>query len=261
MGISIYGYDKNKQFFSLNPEEMRIRRLSKKLDHFFRFTYQTGKYAQSTTSKGTFYPVLVTLTYPSNKEWDKRDITKVVDGYRKHWKQSMGQCAAHFRYCWVAELQKRGVIHYHLVLWCKRGHSMPKPDTYFKKGHTKIEGIRKGVWNYLKKYLSKGSKDTKGGFPKGARIFGSGGLPRGERAIIAYDALPNYIKTIFKRCDGTVRRVKGGFEQGKLFVKSQWSVYRGELNDERIICMEWAYSWVALVEKDDYLERMENKNA
>jgi len=259
VAISIYGYDKNNQFFSINPEESRIRRLSKKLDLFFKFTYQNNKYAQTVRSKGRYYPVLVTMTYPSNKAWDKRDMSKVIDGYRKDWQQRMKQKKEDFRYCWVAELQKRGVIHYHLILWCRRGYALPKPDRYFKKGHTKIEGIRKGVWNYLKKYLSKGSEGVKGEFPKGARIFGNGGLSGSERSIISYSSLPNYVKSIFKMSGGTVRRIKGGFKQGNIELKSQWEVYRGELNGNRIICMNFVYNWVALSEKEDYLKRINNE--
>lgn len=55
----------------------------------------------------------VTLTYVGVDDWRARHISDCLAAIRK-WCQRQ---AATFKYLWVAELQKRGAIHYHLAIW------------------------------------------------------------------------------------------------------------------------------------------------
>jgi len=67
---------------------------------------------------------------------------------------------------WVIERQKRGVIHYHLVILTDLNYSsIPewlKPDLgMWNFGLSRVERVRKSVRNYLSKYLSKENLDLK----------------------------------------------------------------------------------------------------
>lgn len=248
MAISIELYDKDRNYIVIDTQKTRLRKLQTTINHFFDDCKAAGLYAQSLRDKGRYYPVLITLTYQTNADWDKRDISKVVDAYRKDWKQRLKQPPEHFRYVWVAEQQKRGTIHYHLVLFCPRGKSLAKPDKYHLKGQTKIEGVRKGIKSYLSKYLSKGTVGFQGGeaehMPKGARLFGHGGMSGAARAHLSYELLPTYVKGWFEEGKGAVRRIKGGWKQAKFEIVSPWEVFRGEVNGEYRIIINWnpAYS-------------------
>jgi hypothetical protein len=98
-----------------------------------------------------------------------------------------------FRYVWVAELQKRGALHYHVAIWLPKRVQLPKFDKqgWWPHGSTQ-RLIAKNAVGYLMKYLSKISPFHK--FPKGVRIHGFGGLTqqaRGNRpATSIHPAIP-----------------------------------------------------------------------
>lgn len=231
----------------IDMQERRVQKLGISLNGFFNDTYKDSinscLYASSLKEKGTYYPVFVTLTYRDQDDWDAKDISNIIDRYRKDWIRRLGRPASHFRYVWVAEMQKRGVIHYHLVLWCPRGKSLLVPDLKagrhvvegksdrygagWSKGMSNIVGVRKGVVGYLAKYLSKGSQPAefegkKVYFPKGARIFGMGGLCAAARGKIAYAKLPQYVRRVFDHGE-RIKKVSGGYVQGNVSLVSPWT--------------------------------------
>jgi hypothetical protein len=94
-----------------------------------------------------------------------------------------------FVYFWVAELQQRGAVHYHLIVFIPRSHKLPFPDKrWWKKGISNIRSVRQFA-AYLAKYLQKGSSGELR-FPKGLRLFGYGGLTWLERAMWRCQWLP-----------------------------------------------------------------------
>lgn len=148
--------------------------------------------------------LMVTLTYRDGGDWQAGHIRAYLDTVR-HWYRRRGiPC----RYVWVAELQKRGAIHYHVALWLPAGELLPKPDEagWWTHGWSRIEWAR-GAVGYLMKYLSKGTDVH--GFPKGARTYGAGGLGEVGRGIRRWCRYPAFVKA---RADVTQvwRRVVGG---------------------------------------------------
>lgn len=139
----------------------------------------------------------VTLTYRGVHDWQAQHITKAVEGFR-HWCQRNGhQC----RYTWVAELQGRGAVHYHLLAWLPPGVSMPHWDkpkgrraAFWPHGMSNTEKARSGV-GYLMKYLSKLGEFHR--FPKGLRLYGIGGLNDTGRKVRAWFNLPEWAKNGF----------------------------------------------------------------
>lgn len=157
-----------------------------------------------------FRVVMVTLTYAgTNADWDANHIRAFMDNVRK-W------CAAQripCRYVWVAELQKRGVIHYHVALWLPQDAKLPKPDKqgWWKHGMTRIETARDAA-AYLMKYLSKGCNEIgNASLPRGARSHGRGGLGQQWRDVMTWLSLPSFVKAHCPVQDvRSWRRVKGG---------------------------------------------------
>jgi hypothetical protein len=136
--------------------------------------------------------LMVTLTYAgTNDDWSPKHVAAFLDNVRKFMKRKRWPC----RYVWVAELQKRGVIHYHVAVWVPAGEKLPKPDEqgWWPHGMTRIEVARAAV-PYLLKYLSKDTSKTLGEFPKGARIYGIGGLDKTMRLARAWLRLPKFIQ-------------------------------------------------------------------
>jgi hypothetical protein len=148
----------------------------------------------------------VTLTYDTRgtlgngaHDWQPDHISDTLQRFRNYCKSHGIPC----RYTWVAELQQRGTVHYHLLVWLPVGHQMPKWDTSYRlasgavrpalwgKGMTNTQKSTAGV-GYLMKYLSKLGELTR--FPKGLRLYGIGGLNQESRAVRAWYNLPTWAK-------------------------------------------------------------------
>lgn len=155
----------------------------------------------------------VTMTYRPGVEWASSHCSKAIEGYR-HWCQCRGVPC---RYTWVAEMQGRGAVHYHLVAWLPVGVSMPKWDMPTRKSHgrtraafwphgmTNTQKALAGV-GYLMKYLSKLGEFHR--FPKGLRLYGIGGLDQAGRSVRSWLNLPGWVKSFYGVGD-VVRGVSG----------------------------------------------------
>jgi len=151
----------------------------------------------------------VTLTYVGVNDWQPEHIKTAVNRYRRWCKNAGIQC----RYTWVAELQKRGAVHYHMLCWLPHGITMPQWDratihreAFWRHGMTNTQKSTAGV-GYLMKYLSKLGELTI--FPKGLRLYGIGGLTQTARSVSAWYNLPEWVKNQYGV--GQVSRKKCGF--------------------------------------------------
>lgn len=161
-------------------------------------------------------PWMVTLTYAAVDGWKPDDITKALECYRQWCKRKGFAC----RYVWVAELQQRGAIHYHICCWLPKGQRMPKWDVrtsshrlarrWWPHGMTNRKVARNAV-PYLMKYMSKGSADVLKGFPRGARIYGVGGLEHALRRARRWLGLPAFVQGNSSIFDGWKRAEGGGW--------------------------------------------------
>jgi hypothetical protein len=124
-----------------------------------------------------YYAACLTLTYAPSQVWERRDITRFIDALRKFYARRGWQ----FVYFWVAELQQRGAVHYHVIVFVPKGHKIPMPDRWWRKGFTHIFAVRCFA-AYLSKYLQKGMEGSIR-FPRGLRLFGYGGLDFLQRAM------------------------------------------------------------------------------
>lgn len=149
----------------------------------------------------------ITLTYDTNgtlgrgrHDWAPEHISKAIQGYR-NWCKARGFAC---RYTWVAELQGRGTVHYHLLAWLPVGVNMPFWDKctrtpmrqqvvspWWPHGMSNREEAYSGV-GYLMKYLSKLGELTQ--FPKGLRLYGIGGLVQQGKDVRTWLNLPEWVK-------------------------------------------------------------------
>ncbi len=146
--------------------------------------------------------VMVTLTYDTRKAgagaagheyWSPRHVSDYVRKVRAWFaKRCPGQ---RLRYVWVAELQQRGVLHYHAVFFFPVGVAMPPADKrgWWPHGMTNTLKANKPV-AYLMKYASKVETKLIGGFPRGARISAVGGLDSVGAAIKRWCLWPAYVQ-------------------------------------------------------------------
>lgn len=168
-------------------------------------------------------PWFVTLTYRPGVEWGAKHVAEALQRCR-NWLRGVG--GGKLRYTWVAELQQRGAVHYHLIVYLPKRLRMPKWDKqgWWRHGMTNTQVSRSGV-GYLMKYVSKANPLAK--FPPGMRLYGIGGLNEQARSIRSWHNLPRWAKDvagvgdITRRACGLVVRATGEI------LESPWKLYRG----------------------------------
>lgn len=163
---------------------------------------------------------MVTCTYRPGEVWNPRHVSHALQCARK-WHKRLGQKMS---YVWVAEMQARGAVHYHLIFWLRVGYKMPKWDDrgWWPHGKTQMEWARNGV-GYVAKYASKGAEGPP--FPKGIRINGAGGLDDAARIEARYWRAPKDCRDALG-ATADVRRITGGRFDANTgeFWRSPWSV-------------------------------------
>lgn len=187
----------------------------------------------------------VTLTYRPGFEWSARHVSDALAACRKWLKRKTGD---KLRYVWVAELQKRGAVHYHAIIWLPASLTMPKWDKqgwwpcgmsnvqragWEKVGRKWIKSKKGNGIGYLMKYVSKFSPFHE--FPKGARIYGIGGLNEQARQIRSWKNLPRWVRDdygvgeVVRKACGLVVRATGEI------LASPWVLMRG--NGTMFLCL------------------------
>lgn len=160
---------------------------------------RSGRQAQSvmsiqTSAGARWKPLFFTFTYADNVEPSPRHISECLARMRK-WLKRRGVT---LRYVWVAELTKRGRLHYHALVFLPWGLRVPNPDDagWWPHGSTKVEWARSPL-RYLSKYCSKGQDTAHHRYPKGFRIHGCGGLNPDTAAYRTYQRRPAWVRELF----------------------------------------------------------------
>jgi hypothetical protein len=182
----------------------KVQRAGKRVKRLRRNVWAAG-HLHGMADKGSRPPVawFVTLTYVGVDDWCADHMSSATEQFRRHCARMGVPC----RYIWVAELQKRGAVHYHMLAWLPKGVLMPHWDKAFTSssgrsvgpfwshGMTNTQVAKSGV-GYLMKYLSKLGELTV--FPPRLRLYGCGGLTSQARGVRCWYNLPEWAK----RCYG-----------------------------------------------------------
>jgi len=195
---------------------LRIRRMVKRVKDWARYIPDP--------SEADY--IGITLTYAPQHKWEKEHISDYMRLVHYRLKRNL------FGYCWVAEVQERGAVHYHVLLIVRKGTRLPKPDEsgMWKWGASSIQLI-KNPTSYLVDYLRKASQKM---LPyRGMRMFAvvwKDFFCQGIRKILRFLSLPSWLREQitwgrFMECFVLPVRVKGvGWVWlGQVF-KSPWKV-------------------------------------
>lgn len=199
--------DREVQFLedsiTIDPKQARVTRLRKGIGVGAKSLHNAGGKGQRMW--------LVTLTYKgTNANWRPEQISRYLDCLRKWHYAKTGSKTV--RYAWVAELQERGVIHYHVVVWLAPGMAIPKPDKsgWWPYGMSNRKEATAPI-AYLMKYVSKTDSKNIGSFPHGARIYGLGGLDKSGRDCKRWVLWPSYVQGNAAAGDPWKPAVGGGY--------------------------------------------------
>lgn len=209
-----------REKFKLNRSLIRCKRLKCSVSNAARLLHRQAHVERSAQRWNLKF---VTLTYADVKAWRPDHMAK----FRKavwHWCRARKfRC----RFVWVAELQKRGAVHYHVVLWIPKGQFLPRIDEagWWPHGSTNVQTAQSPI-GYLVKYASKATPDALHDFPKGARLFGVGGLTSENREEVRYLRAPFWVRDALPGM-ADIRKVLGGYVDAHTgeFVPSPWRVW------------------------------------
>ena len=183
--------------FQMDPKALRPAKLKKTIPQVA--AHQEWIVAQEERRMGRpmYRRLFATLTYARNTRGDPYDISRFVDCMQA-WAR---RCGVRIAYEWVGELQKRGALHYHLLIWLPKHLLLPKFDKrgWWRHGLTKIERARNPV-GYLAKYASKCGPDDVKRLRKGTRLYGFGGIPPEHRESLRRQRMARWARNaVFDR--------------------------------------------------------------
>lgn len=201
----------------IDRDANRVKRMRRAVGHSARLLHfdATGDH---TRYRKTF----ITLTYRDADGWEPGHMGQFVRRLREWCKRRGIKC----RFVWVAELQQRGALHYHLLTWIPRKFMVPKPDKrgWWTHGSSNIKEAQNAV-SYIAKYASKTTTQQSVRYPGGARMHGCGGLDAEPRRHIRYWQAPLWVRdALTGRAD--IRKVNGGYcdKFTGEFLASPWKV-------------------------------------
>lgn len=168
---------------------------------------------------------MATLTYAPDAHWRPRHLSEYLHCCRQFAKRA----GVHLSYVWVAEMQARGVAHYHVMFWLPKvggkDFRLPKPDAsgYWPHGLSEIAWARKAA-GYLAKYTSKGQDVGDPPFPRGIRISGVGGLDTEGKREARWWRAPSECREALGASADIRRMIGGRFDAVTgLFWESLWA--------------------------------------
>ena len=225
---------------------------AKAIDDKFRDEYIEPLFEKS-IRPGAKYPryhqrspyrvAMITLTYARDGMWEPGHIVGLIKNYREWFRRNAKQCAIpELHYVWVMEMTEIGRPHYHIVMWMPEGVKPPLPDDQGWWPHGSTEAIfAHSPVGYLAKYASKQESKSGRHMPKGARLWGYGGLKMVERGPVAFALAPTWVKRlvhheshpvkrVFERVERTLQWTAGVYQHWheKVIRKSGWFCTRGD---------------------------------
>lgn len=214
-GLDSLSTTRRDEYFSENTieidrEKARLTRMRKSVGISAKALHNLGPKTQNI--------FMLTLTYRgTNRDWKPNHISRFMEELKRWYYSRTG--LRKLRYVWVAELQGRGVIHYHVCVWLQPGLTPPKPDRPWRNRGAWQAPMWMHGWSnrlkayapvaYLMDYAKKGNSE--GRFPHGARISGVGGLDEAGRGVRRWVLWPAYVQANSDIWGDWKRKEGGGY--------------------------------------------------
>ena len=133
--------------------------------------------------------IMVRLSYVGVEDYQPGHINI----YMKRLKERLGDKL--LAWAWVAELQARGAVHYHVLVVVPRGTSFPLPDAsgMWRHGSSNVQTARAGAW-YLVKYVGKAYQKDLSKYPKHCRLYATSIRFGGAEVRSVYRTLAGLVK-------------------------------------------------------------------
>jgi len=233
-------FNKQKYVLLFSKRQNRFTYIDIYKARYHRMRNAVMKWAELTNymySGDLYRRVMITLTYRDLGTWSPNDITEFV----KKLRNKLGQKLV--TYAWVAELQKRGAIHYHMIVIVKKGTNIPKPDAsgLWKHG-TSTRETAKTVY-YLVTYLGKEKQKEFSEFPGGARCFGIGIFQDPVRKQFRFDRLSTWEKQFYIN-NPDWKKLK--LERQKRKYEAGWRLVYQTENYDLVKAYKQAYEWMGV---------------
>ena len=190
--------------FAIDSRKLRIRRCQKRVHAWASALNEVIKLV------GVKYRMMmVRLSYAPGYDWQPLQISHLITKVRYELGDDL------IAYAWVAELQERGAVHYHLLMIVKKGTDIPYFDdaAWWIYGSTHHCTARSPF--YICSYTAKENYQKFGVFPKGLRMYAiwiaPGIVSSSARRLLRLTALPSWVAKIARAVeDFMVKRHLGG---------------------------------------------------
>jgi len=204
------------EVIEIDPKQARLGKMRRRI---WAWTQALESYTSQAPER--FQMKMLTLTYRKHGAWKPNHIRDLMLLLRENAGGGL------IGYAWVAELQRRGTIHYHVILVAEGKLHLPYVDKngWWKHGSSRIEIARQP--RYIMKYAQKGASDENN-YPTGARIFSvwlSNKLQIGEQELRNWriSPYPKWVGDKLLHLHGELRArpaAGGGWRIGDEVVKS-----------------------------------------
>lgn len=214
-----------RERFKIDRDAARCKRMRVRVSNAARLLHRQAHMERAAQRWNLKF---VTLTYRDAKGWRPGHL----ENFRANLRAWCAKHRVRCRVVWVAELQERGAVHYHMVVWLPKGKFLPAPDkgqrhAWWPHGSTNIQTAQNPI-GYLMKYASKATAASAADYPRGCRMFGTGGLDKAGREEVRYWGAPAWVRDAMP---GTadIRKVVGGYVDAHTgeFLRSPWRVFVG----------------------------------
>ncbi|KQX99327.1 hypothetical protein ASD22_03425 [Rhodanobacter sp. Root480] len=174
----------------IDPRKARCQRLRRTITEAAKLHEREARWASDRLGRSAYRKTFITLTYRPGETWEPRHVSRFVRLMRQ-WFQRRGHAC---RFAWVGELQKRGALHYHVLVWVPRRLRLPRPDQcgWWPYGMSNIETARNPV-GYMVKYATKTRPEDVKRLPKGVRLHGNGGHDPARRVELRERLWPMWV--------------------------------------------------------------------
>jgi hypothetical protein len=243
--MKIYNTDSGEVFHT-NETQGRLSRLRRRM-------FSWARTVDGFTKSSDYRMPMVTLTYAPGNSWSANHIRQYMLAIRKHLKNRL------VAYAWVAELQQRGAVHYHVLLVARRGSDIPFPDSsgMWSHGSSGIDPAR-SVYYICSDYLHKEAQKDYRRFPAGCRSHAvwvsRDFVNEGSRWLMYLDTLPAWLSQEMRErfpLQRVARRPGGGWvtEDGTV-LHSPWmsefelrsAIRVSDINQEYESALPWPVS-------------------